>query len=50
MTLVKMRDEAFNPIDIGLFRANAVMLDANPAADLVQKLGLIERRGHGNLG
>ena len=36
VTLVKMHDEAFNPIHIGLFRANAVMLDA----DLVQKLGL----------
>ena len=50
MTLVKMHDEAFNPIDIGLFRANAVMLDANPGADLVEKLGLNGRRGHGNLG
>ena len=49
MTLVKMHDEAFNPIDIGLFRANAVMLDANPGADLVEELGLSGRRGHGNL-
>ena len=44
-----MHDEAFNPIDIGLFRANTVMLDVNLAADLVQKLGLSGRRGHGNL-
>ena len=48
MTLVKMHDEAFNPIDIGLFCANTVMLDANPGADFVQKLGLSGRRGHGN--
>ena len=44
-----MHDEAFNPIDIGLFRANAVMLDANLGADLVEELGLSGRRGHGNL-
>ena len=49
MTLVKMHDEAFNLIDIGMFRANAVMLDANLGSDLVQKLGLSGRRGHGNL-
>ena len=49
VTLVKMHDEAFNPIDIGLFRANTVMLDANPGADLVEELGLSGRRGHGNL-
>ena len=40
MTLVKMHDEAFNPIDIGLFGANTVMLDANLAADLVEELAL----------
>ena len=50
MTLVKMHDETFNPIDIGLFRANAVMLDANLGADLVEELGLSGRRSHGNLG
>ena len=49
MTIVKMHDEARNPIDIGLFRANTVMLDANPGADLVQELGLSGRRSHGNL-
>ena len=49
MTLVKMHDEAFNPIYIGLFGANAVMLDANLGADLVEELGLSGRRGHGNL-
>ena len=38
MTLVKMNNEAFNPIDIGLLCANAVMLDATFAADLVEKL------------
>ena len=40
----------FIPIDIGLFRANTVMLDANLAADLVEELGFSGRRGHGNLG
>ena len=48
MTLVKMNNEAFNLIDIGLFRANTVMLDANLSADLVEELGLSGRRGHGN--
>ena len=38
MTLVKMNNEAFNPIDIGLLCANAVMLQANFAANLVKKL------------
>ena len=44
-----MHDEAFNPIDMGLFGANTVMLDANLGADLVEELGLSGRRGHGNL-
>ena len=53
MTLVKVENEAFNPIDLGLFRANTVMLDANLdanlGADLVEELALSGRRGHGNL-
>ena len=49
MTLVKMNNEAFNPIDIGLLSANTVMLHADFAANLIEKLGLGRRRGDGNL-
>ena len=45
-----MEELQFNPIDIGLLCANAVMLDANLAANLVKKLGLGRQSDHGNLG
>lgn len=50
VTLVKMENEAFNPIDVGLLGANAVMLHADFAADLVEKFGLTSRISDNSLG
>ena len=37
MPLVVEKDEAFNPIQIGLFDTDAVVFIANPRPDLLQK-------------
>ena len=50
MTLVKMNNEAFNSIDIGLLGANAFVLHEDFAANLVKKLRLTSRNGHYILG
>ena len=36
LALAKKPDKSFNPIQISLFSADAVMLQANPALDLLQ--------------
>ena len=50
MTLVKMNNEAFNPIDIRLLCANALVLHEDFAANLVKKLRVSSRNGHDILG
>ena len=50
MTLVKMNNEAFSSIDIGLLGANALVLHEDFAENLIEKLGLSSRNGHDILG
>ena len=37
MALAKMRDKSFNPIDVCLPGTQAIVLDANPAPDLIEQ-------------
>ncbi len=41
MAFVVKKDEAFDPVDIGLFSANAVMFKADFAANEVKKVRLV---------
>ena len=41
MSFVVKEDEALDPIDVGLLRANAVTFDPDTIANLVQQFGLV---------
>ena len=45
LALAKKPDKSFNPIQIGLFGADAVMLEANPGPYLLQEAGRGDRIG-----
>ena len=48
MTLVVEEDKSFNPVDVGLFRTDAVMLEPDTGADAVEKtrrLGTVHGAG-----
>jgi hypothetical protein len=51
MALAMEQDETVYPMDIGLFRPDAIVLDTQPAAHLVQQPGFGGRlMGEGMLG
>ena len=41
MPLVVEQDKAFDPIHVGLLSANAIVLEADFVADLIEEFGLV---------
>ena len=50
MTVAMKADEAFDPVDVSLLRAKAVMPEADPGTDLVEQADAGRLHGEGVIG